>query len=144
MQWRGQVLQMPRKTSQKARLFRDKYCVISLKCRGTILISIKPRNASKGTCQIVKYVFIWLIQSLMVRFMPRSKRSTSPFIFPRDRPLADLSAALSIRNWPFRLISIPLSRFFLSGSSSGSPGGAPSGCAATLLTPAEGVLLEGA
>ena len=50
----------------------------------------------------------------MVTSVARSKRSTSHFLLPRVRPLADLKAAPSIRNWPVRLRSISLSRFFFS------------------------------
>ena len=78
-----------------------------------------------------------------MKSVPRSKRLTSHLIFPRDRPLADLRVAVSIRNWLFCLISIFLSRFFLSGSFSKPPGNPPGGWAALPLALAGSVLLEG-
>ena len=59
--------------------------------------------------------------------VPLSKRFISHLILPRDRPLADLSAALSIRKTRLRFVSISLSRLLLSESSSVSPGGPPYG-----------------
>lgn len=57
-----------------------------------------------------------------MRPVPHTKLSTSNFMFPRDRPLAVLRAALSIWNSLFRFALISLSRYLLSGSSFGSPG----------------------
>ena len=68
----------------------------------------------------------------MIMFVPRSNRSTSHFMLPRDRPLAARSAALLMKTFEMRFASISMSRLCMSGSPSyGSsnlpPGGQP-GC----------------
>lgn len=63
-----------------------------------IFINMNPTYASSEPDLLYLVNFIWLIQSLIVRSVTRSKRSMSHFILPRDRLLAALMVVLSIRN----------------------------------------------
>ena len=68
--------------------------------------------ASGETWLTMKYVSIRLIQSLIVRFVSRSHRSTSHLMLFRNRPLEAFRDSLSIRNRPFPLASIACQDFF--------------------------------
>ena len=64
----------------------------------TIFINMNSTKALSGTWPTVKYVSIWFIQSLIVKFVPRSYRSTSHFMFSRIRYLAGFRNSVSMRN----------------------------------------------